>query len=80
MPNCCATKSSRRRLPGAPVEFVDAILRNAEHLLGLLNDILDMSKIESGQLEVERVRCDPWEIVHNVAAMMRAPAKAKDLR
>ena len=69
----------KAEIPGAPVEFVDAILNNTEHLLGLLNDILDMTKIESGQLEVERLRCSPWEIVHNVAAMMRAPAKAKGL-
>jgi two-component system, sensor histidine kinase and response regulator len=69
----------KAELPGAPVEFVDAILHNTEHLLGLLNDILDMSKIESGMLEVERVRCSPWELVHNVAEMMRAPAKAKGL-
>jgi signal transduction histidine kinase len=69
----------KAEMPGAPVEFVDAILSNTEHLLGLLNDILDMSKIESGQLEVEHLGCNPWEIVHNVAAMMRAPAKAKGL-
>jgi signal transduction histidine kinase/DNA-binding NarL/FixJ family response regulator len=70
---------SRSDLPGASAEFVDAILRNAEHLLGLLNDILDMTKIESGQLAVERFRCNPWEVVHHVAAMMKAPAKAKEL-
>lgn len=66
-------------LPGAPVEFVDAILHNTEHLLGLLNDILDMTKIESGQLEIERLRYSPWDIVYGVATMMRAPAKNKDL-
>jgi two-component system, sensor histidine kinase and response regulator len=69
----------KAEIPGAPLEFADAILNNTEHLLGLLNDILDMTKIESGQLEVERLRCNPWETVHNVAAMMRAPAKAKGL-
>ena len=70
---------AKSETPGAPVEFVDAILSNTEHLLGLLNAILDMSKIESGQLEIEHVQCNPWAIVHNVAAMMRAPAKAKGL-
>ena len=79
MRNSCATRSSRRRSPALPLEFVDAILNNTEHLLGLLNDILDMTKIESGQLEVERIRCNPWEIAHHAAAMMRAPAKAKGL-
>ncbi len=69
----------RAELPGAPVEFVDAILHNTEHLLGLLNDILDMTKIESGQLAIEQVRCNPWEIVYDVASMVRAPAKSKGL-
>ena len=66
-------------IPGPPLEFADAILNNTEHLLGLLNDILDMTKIEGGQLEVERIGCNPWEIAHHAAAMMRAPAKAKGL-
>jgi len=69
----------RAKMPVGPIEFVDAILHNTEHLLGLLNDILDMTKIESGQLEVERVRANPWKIVHDVAAMLRAPARSKGL-
>jgi signal transduction histidine kinase/ActR/RegA family two-component response regulator len=70
---------SKTSIPGAPIEFVDAILGNTQHLLNLLNDILDMTKIESGQLDIERLRCNPWEIAHNVAAMLRAPAKHKGL-
>ena len=69
----------RAEVPGIRLEFVDAILHNAGHLLALLNNILDMSRIESGRLEVELVACSPWEIVSNAAAMMRAPAKAKGL-
>jgi len=69
----------KAELPGASVEFVDVILHSTGHLLGLLNNILDMTRIESGQFEVERLKCDPWEVVHSVAAMMRAPAKAKGL-
>ncbi len=69
----------KAELPNASVEYVDAILQNTGHLLGLLNDILDMTKIENGQLDVERLKCDPWEIVHTVAAMMRATAKTKGL-
>jgi len=62
------------------LEYVDAILHNTNHLLGLLNDILDMTKIENGQLSVERLNCDPWEIVNGVAAMMRTSAKSKGLK
>ena len=70
----------KAELPGPPVEFVDAILHNTEHLLGLLNDILDMTKIESGQIAVERLRCNPWEVIHQVAAMLRARLRPRDWR
>lgn len=66
-------------VPGVRLDFIDAILNSAGHLLGLLNAILDMSKIESGRLELERVRCNPWEIACSAAAMMRASATAKGL-
>ncbi len=58
---------------------MNAILHNSEHLLALLNDILDITKIESGQLKVEHIRCNPWEIIDKVIAMMRGPAGAKQL-
>jgi two-component system, sensor histidine kinase and response regulator len=61
------------------VEFIDAILRNAEHLLRVLNNILDMSKIESGRLEVDISRCAPCEIVSSAVAMLRSTADAKGL-
>jgi two-component system, sensor histidine kinase and response regulator len=61
------------------VEFIDAILRNAEHLLRVLNNILDMSKIESGRLDVDIGRCAPCEIVSSAVAMLRSTASAKGL-
>jgi len=61
------------------VEFVDAILRSSKHLLGVINDILDMSRIESGKLEVQRGKHSPWEVVATVADMMRPAAQAKKL-
>jgi signal transduction histidine kinase len=64
---------------GQHVEFVDGILRNSEHLLGLISDILDMSKIESGQCSLTLEPASPFEIVESAVAMLRTNAAAKGL-
>jgi CheY-like chemotaxis protein len=61
-------------------EHVDVIKRNGQHLLGLINDILDLSKIEAGKMEFARVRCSPAELLSEVAALMQVRADAKRLR
>ncbi|MCH7685993.1 MAG: response regulator [Planctomycetes bacterium] len=62
------------------VEAVRIIQRNGAHLLGLINDILDLSKIEAGKLQVAKLECSPWQIVSEVASLMRVRANAKGLK
>jgi len=58
---------------------VQTIRRNAGHLLKVVNDILDISKIEAGKLTVERVACSPAQIVSDVASLLRGRASEKGL-
>jgi PAS domain S-box-containing protein len=60
-------------------ELVGIIKRNGEHLLDLINDILDVSKVEAGKLTVERLPCSPWDLIEDVVASMRVRADAKNL-
>ncbi len=55
------------------------IKQNGEYLTGIINDILDLSKIEAGMLEVERIECSPCRILSEVISLMRVRAQAKDL-
>ena len=61
------------------VEAVQTIHRNGHYLLGLINDILDLSKIESGRVELETLPCSPAQILADVAALMRGRAADKHL-
>jgi len=57
----------------------NTIIRNGKHLLQLINDILDISKIEAGQLEVESIETSPLHIIDEVSSLIDKQAKDKNL-
>lgn len=60
-------------------DFIETIHNSGQHLLSLINDILDLSKIEAGHLEVEKVHCSPHQVVAEVMSVLRVRASEKGL-
>ncbi len=60
-------------------DFLETIQSSGKHLLGLINDILDLSKIEAGQYDVEILTCQPHQIIAEVVSFLRVPAQEKGL-
>lgn len=65
--------------PPDRISAIRTIQRNGKYLLELINDILDLSKIEAGKFEIERVTCSPSQVLSDVIALMRIRADAKRL-
>ena len=61
------------------MDAVKMIRQNGEYLLGIINDILDLSKIEAGKMAVEKIACSPCRLLAEVASLGRVRADAKDL-
>jgi PAS domain S-box-containing protein len=61
------------------IECVQIIQRNALHLLELINEILDLSKIEALQMKVERITCNIPELISEIVSLMRPRALEKGL-
>jgi CheY-like chemotaxis protein len=68
------------RAPEDPARVsLRTIQRNGEHLLALINGILDLSKIEAGKFSIERSRVSVLEVVSHVLQLLGARAREKGL-
>jgi len=61
-------------------EFVGNIQQSAQHLLELIEDVLDLSKIDAGHMGIEAVGTAPREILDQVRRMLEGAAQEKGLR
>ncbi|PIE24207.1 MAG: hypothetical protein CSA62_05230 [Planctomycetota bacterium] len=60
-------------------DYVETIVRNGRHLMTLLDELLDLSKIESGKLSIESILIDPQEILEDIKRLMSARARERDI-
>jgi signal transduction histidine kinase len=63
--------------PARADELARVIERNGQHLLHVVNDVLDLSKIEAGKLDVTEEPVDPRAVLDDVVASMRGQAARK---
>ncbi|MCB1800627.1 MAG: response regulator [Gammaproteobacteria bacterium] len=58
---------------------LDTVYSSGKHLLNLINDILDLSKVESGRFELELTDCDPYSVIDEVVRVLRVKANEKGI-
>lgn len=59
------------------MEYLNGIRFSGEHLLSIINDILDLSKIEAGKLQIESLAFDPHKVVDQLLKNLKVQAEAK---
>ena len=65
--------------PEEQQEYLSTIHSSGSHLLRLINDILDLSKIEAGKLEIDRIEQNPYEVINDVASILSVRAQDKGI-
>ncbi len=60
-------------------DCLQKVLASSNHLLSLINDILDMSRIESGKVQIKEQECNISEMMHNLVNIVQPQVKAKQL-
>lgn len=61
------------------LDSLQKVISSSNHLLSLINDILDMSRIESGKVQIKEQECSISELTHNIMNIIQPQVKAKQL-
>lgn len=61
-------------------EYLGKIMASGNHLLSLINDVLDMSRIESGKIQLEEIPCNVPDILYGLRNIVQADVDAKRLK
>ena len=68
------------KLNSTQKDFLDDVLRSSQHLLSLINDILDISKVEAGKMELQVDRVELPDLIRNSLVMVKEKALKNTLR
>jgi len=61
------------------IRYLNTISSSGNHLLNLINDILDLSKVEAGRIDVEKINTPVHQIIHEVLQIMQVKADEKSI-
>jgi len=73
-------KNKDQKLGAKDLTYLDRILTNGQHLLALINDILDLSKVEAGKLELEISSVSLDQVVNDMVAQLEGQARDKEVK
>ena len=69
----------RNEHPSAQDVFLNAMQTSSENLVVILNDVLDLSKIEAGKIDVESIPMNPVSVIENIIQILKYKAEEKGL-
>ncbi|WGV25252.1 sensor histidine kinase [Halotia branconii] len=73
-------RQQRQKDTDVNIEHIERVLRNGRHLLRLINDVLEISRYDAGQIKLQPESTDVRELIKNVCEMLEPMAAQKNLQ